>query len=264
MDIKKHQLLAVIITAILVMVFYFGCETKNPTIANAEKSRVANFEITSIENIRKRVFDSLDANTRAYYDGLQLQVSNSFDDESKADALKKISGFWYQQGEYALAGNTAEEIVEISPTAEGWSIAGTTYAAGLKNGKTDVKRTFNRSRAVNAFEQAISLDPDNVNHKTNLAVCYAEMPPQDNPMKGILMLLDLDKKNPDDVGVLYQLARFGMQTNQFDKAIGRLEKILSINPDLVRAHCLLADALTKTNRLSEAKVHLEQCDTSKK
>lgn len=264
MSTKKHQLIAVLITSVLVMVFYFGCDTKDPSIALAEKSRVANFETTSIENISKRVFDSLDANNRAYFDGLQLQVQDSNDDIEKIEALKKVSGFWFQQGEFALAGNVAEDIANLSTDATSWSIAGTTYAAGIKRGKTDVKRTFNRSRAVNAFEQAISLEPDNPNHKTNLAVCYAELPPEDNPMKGILMLLDLDKKYPENVGVLYQLARFGMQTNQFDKAIGRLEKILTIRPNLVKAHCLLAEAYTKTNKNSEAQSHIEICDAAKK
>lgn len=264
MNTTKHQLIAIISTLALVVVFYFGCDTKDPSMKLAEKSRVATFENTSIANIRKKVFDSLDVTSRSYFDGLQLQLSNSFDDSTKVDALKSISGFWYGQREFALAGESAEQIAEMEQTGFAWSMAGTTYAAGIKNGKNDSKRTFNMANAVKAFENAISLEPDNINHQVNLAICYAEMPPQDQPMTGILMLLDLDKKFPENPSVLFQLARFGMQTNQFDKAIGRLETILRVEPNMAKAHCLLADAYMKTNNPSAAEKHIAFCNASKK
>ena len=261
MNISKHQVIAIGLTIGLVLIFYFGFNRVDPEIAQSEKSRSANFEITSIENIRKNVFDSLESQSRSFYDGLLLELENTDNDSSRIEALKNISGYWFRQGEYALAGEAAQKIALLKEDANSWAIAATTFGAGVKNGKSEIKRTFNQSRAVNAFEQAISLEPENVTHKTNLAIIYAEKPPQDNPMKGILMLLDLDKSHPENIGVLYQLARFGMQTNQFDKAIGRLEKILSIDPSYKKAHCLLAEALEKTNKKEEAMPHIEACQS---
>lgn len=264
MKLTRHQLIAILSTFALLLVFYFGFGTKEPSIKLAEKSRVASFENTSIENIRKLVFDSLDLNSKAYFDGLQLQLHDSFDDSTKIDALKSISSFWYSKNEFALAGEAAEQIAEIEPSGFSWSMTGTSYAAGIKNGKTPTKRTFNMSKAVNAFENAISLDPDNIKHQVNLAICYAEMPPEDQPMTGILMLLDLDKKFPKTPAVLFQLARFGMQTNQFEKAIGRLETLLEIDPNMVKAHCLLADAYLKINNANAAQKHIETCQANRK
>ena len=261
MSRKTIQLIAIGITVLLVLVFYFGCSRVDPKIAKSENSRGANFSVTGIENIRKDVFENIDPQTKSYYNGLTLELENAEDDSMRIEALKNISGFWYRSGEYALAGNAAEEIAKLSENATSWSIAATTYGAGVTQGKTDLKRTFNQSKAVNAFEQAISLDPDNTTHKTNLAVVYAEKPPQDNPMKGIVMLLDLDKKYPENVGVLYQLARFGLQTNQFDKAIPRLKKIIELNPELSKAHCLLAEAFEKIDKKEEALVHMEKCNS---
>ncbi len=264
MTISRHQFIAICTTVVLVLVLYFGFNTKDPSIQLAEKSRVASFENTSIENIRKSVFDSLDLTSKAYFDGLQLQLHDSFDDSTKIEALKSISSFWYSQREFALAGDAAEQIAEIEESGFSWSMTGTSYAAGIKNGKNETKRTFNMAKAVNAFENAISLEPDNINHQVNLAICYAERPPEDQPMTGILMLLDLDKKFPKTPAVLFQLARFGMQTNQFEKAIGRLETILEIDPNLVKAHCLLADAYLQTNNAEAAQKHIEFCEANRK
>lgn len=261
--LTKHQLIAIGISAFLLVIFYFSFDTKNPKIKLAEKSRVANFEVTGIENIRKMAFDSLDSGKKAYFDGLQLQYRNSFDDSTKIEAMKSISSFWFSNQEYALAGEIADEIAKIKGDEFSYALAGTTYAAGIINGKSDLNRTFCRSKAVSAFEQAISINPDNITNKINLAICYAELPPEDVPMKGILMLLDLDKQYPDNVGVLFQLARFGMQTNQYDKAIGRLKRVIALQPELTKAHCLIADAYIKTNNTGEAQFHIEKCQAKK-
>ena len=61
-------------------------------------------------------------------------------------------------------------------------------------------------------------------------------------MKGILQLRELDAQNPDNVIVNLQLARLAIKTGQFDKAIARLEKTLSKDPNNRKLVCLLADA----------------------
>ena len=123
------------------------------------------------------------------------------------------------------------KVAELENTEQAWSIAGTTMTLGLKNADQEKIKKFCSKNAIKAFENAISMDPENVQHRTNLAICYAEYPSQDNPMQGIMMLLDLNKKHPDNVGVLITLARFGMQTGQFEKVQGRLQKVLSLEPD---------------------------------
>lgn len=259
MPAKTHQYIAIILSVCLVVVFYVGCSTKDPKMKSVEKSRLESFEVLSIESVKKVAFDSLSADQRAFYQGLTLELDQKTEEKDRIATMKKISGFWFQQGNFAMAGDVADRIAKKANTPEAWSIAATTYVAGMKNEKNDNIRNFCQSKAVDCFERAIEMEPNNVNHRTNLAVCYAEKPPKDNPMKGILMLLDLDKKHPDNVGVLFQLARFGMQTNQYDKAINRLLRVIKINPNIIKAHCLLADAYKTIDNLSAANKHLKVC-----
>jgi len=56
------------------------------------------------------------------------------------------------------------------------------------------------------------------------------------------MLLKLNENNPDNVQVLNQLARLSLRTNQTDKAILRLEKAISLEPENNNSICLLAQA----------------------
>lgn len=260
MKLSVHQLVAILITIVLIIVFYFGCDIQSKDIKSAEKSRSTQMSSTSIDNIKKTTFDSLTPSQGAYYDGLQLQLSEAVYDEDKLTILKELSGFWYQQGAYALAGDVAKQIAEIEESADAWGIAGTTYAAGIKAGKNEKLRRFNQRNAINAFENAISLDPEDPSYSTNLAICYAELPPEDNPMKGIMMLLDLNKKYPENAGVLFQLGRLGIQTGQYEKAIARLENALQLEPNMKKASCLLAIAYDKIGDPAKAAPHIVACE----
>jgi cytochrome c-type biogenesis protein CcmH/NrfG len=84
-------------------------------------------------------------------------------------------------------------------------------------------KAFCNQRAVQAFENAISLNPDNASHRLNLALTYTEMPPEDNPMKGILLLRELQEQYPENTQVLNALGRLAIQTGQYARAVERLD-----------------------------------------
>jgi len=62
------------------------------------------------------------------------------------------------------------------------------------------------------------------------------------PMKGIQMLRDVLAEDPNHIGAIRQLGFLSMRTGQFDKAIGRFERLLEINPDESQAYFLLGEA----------------------
>ena len=50
----------------------------------------------------------------------------------------------------------------------------------------------------------------------------------EQPMKGILMLKGLLEKNPDNIDVIWELGKLSMQSQQYDKAVERFEKFVSL------------------------------------
>ena len=139
-------------------------------------------------------------------------------------------------------------------------MAGTTYAIGAQRSKKEKEIEYCKGRAIKAFEKCNIIGLlKKLEHHTNLATVYADYPPEDNPMKGILMLLDLNKKHPDYVPVLNNLARLGLKTGQFDKAISRLEKALEIDPENAKAHCLMAQVYEAKGDSDKAREFTEKC-----
>lgn len=223
-----------------------------------EKSRMENLESTGIQIISREAKKKLSKEDAAYIEMLEVQA-NSSPKDSLNNFREDLSSAWFKLGHPAMAGYYAEEIAKEKDTEEAWSIAGTSYLYGVKNYKEQKLKDFCSKRAVAALESAISINPDNIDHKINLALGYTDNPPSNNPMMGILQLLDLNKKFPENVKVLNQLGRLGLETNQIAKAIARLEKALSLSPDNEFTICLLAKAYRSANEIEKADQFEKRC-----
>lgn len=240
---NKKQIIILIGGVLLFGILYFGFDKVPPKQKALEKSGALNVESTSLTNLVKDALPQLDNQKKSVIEAMNLDLNASGSDTlKKIEILKSLSGTWYEFGYPEISGVYAEDIAQMDKTAESWSITGTTFALCVKNNDKEKVRDFCSKRAVRAFENAISIQPDVVEHRINLAICYVDNPLQDNPMQGILMLRDLSEKYPENVSVLNQLARLALQTNQIEKAIQRLESAIAIEPENKNTICLLATA----------------------
>ena len=238
---------------------YFGFDTKTKDLAQIEKQRALNAASTDIKVLLKEAKTTLAPGQSATILSLEQAIAEAASDEEKVQNLKLLSGSWFEMGKAEIAGFYAAQIAEILQDEEAWSIAGTTYAIALQRASSEKVKDFCAQHAIAAFEKAITLNPQNIDHKVNLAVCYTDYPPKDNPMKGILMLIDLNKKHPDNISVLTNLGRLGIQTGQYEKAVKRLEKVIALQADHPKAYCLLAEAFAGLKRNTEAQEAANKC-----
>lgn len=255
----KLQLIVVSAAILLFLGLFFGASTKTPEQVKIEKTRSIVSESTTINALLLDAKPQLDAQEASFIQAFEQSIIDSPSDSIKIEKYKELSGKWYEYNRADIAGYYAEQVALLEKTEDSWSITGTTYLLGMRQAKAAKNRAFCSDRAVKAFESAISLNPDNIQHKVNLASCYAENPPKDNPMKGILMLLELNKEKPENTAVLITLARFGIQTGQYDKAIERLKKAIELEPENGKAICLLAKAYDAIAQTNEADFYSKKC-----
>jgi tetratricopeptide (TPR) repeat protein len=258
--VNKKQVGLGVLSLLLFCVLYFVLDTKPKKQQLLEKSRSANLETTGIQIIQNEAKEKISQEELDFITALEVQLNRAENDSLKLKSQEELSSSWFKMGHPALAGYYAEQIAEEKDTDAAWGIAGTTYFYGVQSYTDDRLKQFSHKRAIDALEKAISLDPDNIDYKINKALCYVEIPPEDNPMTGILQLVGLNRENPENVPVLNQLGRLSIQTNQLDKALIRLQTAEELSPDNKTTICLLAQLYSKRNETNLAEKYVKLCE----
>lgn len=251
--INREQGIYIIGAVILLAGLFFGLNTVPSTQKTFEKSKVHNtqkFDIHSLQSLAKQ---ELKKEEISYIEALETQVQYVTADSSKLRLLKELSGSWFQLGNPILSGIYARQIAEITGDAQSWSITGTTFAAALSNDKiSEENRVIARDLAVEAFENAISLEPAVIEHRVNQALCFIETPDVEQPMKGVQMLAALATKYPESALPPYHLARLAVKTGQMERAEDRIGQALRLDSTNSRIACLAIDIYTAVQKNQEA------------
>jgi tetratricopeptide (TPR) repeat protein len=257
----KQQTLLIATFVGLLIAMYFGCDYVPKNHKSLEAQRSMAKESAGNDKIIDLAKEKLNATQKSSLATLEQQLRIASSDTTKLRLLKTLSGEWFSFQNAAASGHYAQKVAEIENSEYSWLVTGSMFYEGIQQNEDPQLRKVCTENAVKAFENAISINPKNIESQINLALCYTESPPEDNPMKGILMLLDLDGKNPDNPKVLFQLARLAMRTNQYAKAIDRLEKILAKDPKNPDAICLIADAYRGAENTEKAADFAKKCQS---
>ncbi|NJC26177.1 tetratricopeptide repeat protein [Neolewinella antarctica] len=254
----KSQWIAIAVTSFLLLFTYWGCPVRPPELE--EGLTQAPLAATGLESLIRAARADLTPAAMATLASLEERLETQTDDEQRMDLLEQLAGEWYRAGHPAISGIYAERIAEQLSTVDAWSIAGTTFTICIQREEEDNKtRQFCANQAEKAYQAAISLEPDDVNNRINLALTYVDAPAQGNPMQGILQLLDLVEKYPREPRVYTTLAQLAIKTGQLDKAAERLETAAELDPGSPDALCPLARVYDNLGNTEKSAIFAARC-----
>ncbi len=261
---NREQIYYILGAIILVAILFLGFSTKPSTQKALEKSRVLNTQKFDIQVLQEEAKKDLSKDEITYIEALTAQEQFAGADSTKIRILKELSGYWFQLKRPLMAGYYARQVAELEQSATSWSIAGTTFASALANTEIEEKnRILSRDQAIESFENAISLEPDVIEHRVNQALCYIETPDVAQPMKGVQMLASLATNYPGSAIPAYHLARLAVKTGQLEKAEERIDQALNIDSTNTRAACLAIDIYTAVGKPDKARKWAGLCNTTK-
>ncbi len=264
MGLDRQHYISIAIFTVLFFVMYFGCNTKpEKNISTTEKSEVAKEISSEMRSWLDEADNKLSEQQLAEVVSLRADLDKADNKSKKEEANKALASFWYSVGNPLISGHYAENIALSQGTEGAYSIMGTTFAIAAKSNQEESIRQFAITKSRGAYNKALELNPDNVDHQINLALSYVDVMDRDNPMKGILMLRQLSEDYPENPLVLFQLGRLSLGTNQLEKAVNRLTKVVEIDPDYKEAYCLLAETYNKMGNQREAESAQKKCEINK-
>jgi Flp pilus assembly protein TadD len=258
---NRTQYSVLVAALALFLLLYLGFDTKTDKQRTSEQSRSLQAESTSLETLESDAKAHLNPMQTAEVADLEKQTEQAGSDAARISALKSLSGWWYRAGQMPISGGIAEEVAALENADTSWSVAGALFYNALVGSQDQTVRSYCADHAVKSFENAASLNPDNPEHRVNLALVYAENPPPNNPMQAVLMLRELETKHPDNPAVYNALGRLAIKTGQWQRAVERLEKAWSLSKKNPNTPCLLAKAYEATGNTIKAQEFAGICSS---
>ena len=148
------------------------------------------------------------------------------------------------------------EAAKLDKSEKNLTFAAQLILASLRGEPDEAKLAWKTDLSIELFEKAIQLNPANDDLKIGLASCYVfgkgrTGGPQET-MKGIQQLLEVVRRDPANMKAQLVLGIGGYVSGQYDKAIDRLQKVITAQPDNLEAVAFLADAYAAKGNKAQA------------
>jgi tetratricopeptide (TPR) repeat protein len=184
------------------------------------------------------------------------KLSANTERTSKMEAAEKLAAMYARLRDPMGNAYYVGEAAALANDTIHWVLSGNRWLALSQGVEQQDIKSFTSKKAETAYSKAVELSPT-VSNKVKLASAYVEG--GENPMKGIGMLLEIVRADSTVEEAQFTLGRFSLVSGQYDKAINRFEKVLSLRPQNSEAMFLLAEAYRGSGNKQKAIELFEKC-----
>ncbi len=246
-SVSKKQIYLITGAVVLSILLYLAptrtdkSETETSTPKPAQKTTV-NFE-TELNKAKK----SLEGSDLAEVNKLEGEISAGKGVNNIL--LESLAKKWDVLLQPFISAHYFELIAANAPTEKNWLNAAYRYFDAFKMAEDASVRAAWVDKAIACYTKVIEINPDNLDAKTDLGVCYTESP---QPMTGIMMLRDVIKAKPEHENAQLNLGLLSMKSRQYAKAVDRFKKVLEINPKNIDVYLYLGEAFLQMKDTANA------------
>jgi tetratricopeptide (TPR) repeat protein len=188
---------------------------------------------------------------------LEAQLKAAANDDDKLPLQKQLASLWDAANQPAPAAFYYQAIASKENTAAEWIAAGNHFNDAYKLTQDTTSQPFFDAQAMDAFQNATKLQPDNLDAKTGLGIAYVNG--GGTPMQGIALLLDVVRQEPNNWNANFNLGLFSMKSGQYEKAVERFKIASAAKPANVEPVFYLAESYKQLGLRKEAIDAYQKC-----
>lgn len=250
-SLSRSQLYLIIGTLLITAFIYFAPREGSKAKVNVEQAKSTSFSFESLMEESKKHFSS---ETSSAINSLEMSLKG---ERGKSIVIEdSLVNIWDKQNVPAIAAYYAEQIATKEPTEKHWLNAAYRYFDGFKNSTDSFEFKALVDKAINAYSKVLEFNPDNLDAKTDLGICYADG--TSNPMKGIGLLREVVAKNPKHENAQMNLGILAVKSAQFDKALARFDTVLLLNPNRFEMYSFIGDVYLRKGNKEKAIENFEK------
>ena len=235
--------------ALLCLIYFFGRTTPAKKDGHDHDHSAANHshtdsvaEITT-DQILAASRQQLTISQQEYVSRLEAAVVRGDIKDQQIKVYRQLADFW-KDSAHALVpfGYYTAEAAKLENSQKNLTFAARFFLDGFQRQENAAMKRWMATQAKELFEKALQLDPANDSLKVGLGSTYLFGGIGDNPMQGISLIREVADRDPGNTYAQITLGIGAIMSNQFDKAIERLSKLVEREPDNLEAIILLAES----------------------
>jgi tetratricopeptide (TPR) repeat protein len=228
----------------LFILFLFGkTTTTKPDLPQPQQAAPAFNIVDAISNQKRQLTPS----QLIYVSKLENDITRGDVKKQSQEQLTGLAAFWKDSARiffpYAYY---LSEAAKLDNSEKNLTFAARLILENMRREDSLALKSWEAETAASLFERALKLDPDNNDLKVGLGSCYVYgqgmIGDPQQTMKGIQQLLDVVRKDSNNMQAQLVLGVGAVISRQYDKAIERLTKVVKFDPNNLEAASWLADA----------------------
>ncbi|MEO7446144.1 MAG: tetratricopeptide repeat protein [Ferruginibacter sp.] len=230
---------------IVVFILYFGFNItpKKKIVMDVSKTSVGSFNIQhyidSLEN-------ALPVANKTQVSNLEGEIEQSQGNAAVINSNEALAYYWKDSLKaYEPYAFYISQAAKLDNSEKKLTFAAQIFLNNLRWENDPVKLGWETSEAIELFEKALALNPDNTDLKIGLGSSYifgrGRNGNPEETMKGVQSLLSVVRQDSTNMKAQFMLGMGGYISGQYDKAIERLLKVVNAQPENAEALAFLAD-----------------------
>ncbi len=254
---KKPQWIVIGIAVLLTGGLYFArtVPVKNPVVAEAEHDHEKELadNLLPFDSLLVMAKQQLSAEQVARINLLENSITRGAVKEQQIHVYHQLARFWSDSARIfePYAWYTAEA-ARLENSEKSLTFAARLFLENLQRDGLQEKRQWKALQAKDLFERSLKINPRNDSAKAGLGACYLFGNISDTPMEGIQMILEVVNRDSANIYAQMMLVNGSLMSEQYDKAISRLETINRLQTSNLEAIVLLADLYARSGEKEKA------------
>jgi tetratricopeptide (TPR) repeat protein len=242
--IKRILLAAGGLVFLFALLLFGKTTTIKADFPHTEQSSLPAFNIEAVITKEKQ---RLSPEQLIYISNLENKISRGDVKKQSENQLDQLASFWKDSvGAFVPYAYYLSEGAKLDNSEKRLTFAARLILENMRREDSVELKVWEAETAASLFESALKLDPDNDDLKVGLGSCYVYgqgmIGDPQQTMKGIQRLLEVVRKDSNNMQAQLVLGIGAVISRQYDKGIERLNKVVAFDPHNLEAVSWLADA----------------------
>ncbi len=201
----------------------------------------------------------LTAETAKQSNGLKQQIAALAADKTNKENLVKLTNLWDSLSVPLAAAYYTKLLAQQENNEITWFASGSKFYNVANFSQDSSLVAYSIQNAKESYSKVLELNPANLQAKSALAVCIIQG--DNDVMKGVGMLKEVVATDSNNIQAIFTLGMLSIQSNQFDKAKERFEKLVKLEPFNPEYYFYLGEVYAKSGNKEKAVKTYETCKT---